>query len=77
MIYSKKDFSQDLKAQLDLGYEPKSISDWAHRLYLRHCGRIDTELEEIMMELFTLGEGPEFEVPESQLRDLVAWLEQQ
>ena len=75
MTYSKKGFAKDLKAQLDLGYEPKRIGNWAHQVYLKHCGRIDTELEEIMVDLFVLEEGPAFEVPESNLRDLVARLE--
>jgi hypothetical protein len=71
MTYSKKEFAKDLKAQLDLGYEPKRIGSWAHKMYLHHCGRIDRDLEEIMVDLFVLEEGPEFEYPESKLRELV------
>ena len=44
-------------------------------MYLKHCGRIDRELEEIMVDLFVLEEGPEFECPESELRELVKSLE--
>lgn len=75
MTYSKKEFAKDLKAQLDLGYEPKRIGSWAHKMYLKYCGRIDPELEEIIVDLFVLEEGPEFEIPESKLRELVHTLE--
>ncbi len=77
MTYSKREFAKDLKAQLDLGYEPKRIGSWAHKMYLQHCGRIDTDLEEIMVDLFVLEEGSEFECPESKLRELVKSLEDQ
>ena len=77
MTYSKKEFAKALKEQLDLGYEPKRIGSWAHQMYLQYCGRIDKELEEIMVDLFVLEEGPEFELPESKLRELVDFLEQE
>jgi hypothetical protein len=75
MTYSKKEFAKDLKTQLDLGYEPKRIGSWAHKMYLQYCGKIDRELEEIMVDLFVLEEGPEFELSESKLRELVRALE--
>ena len=37
MTYSKRECAKDLKAQLDLGYEPKQIGNWAHKMYL-YCG---------------------------------------
>ena len=77
MTYSKKEFAKDLKAQLDLGYEPKRIGNWAHQIYLQYCGRVDKELEEIMVDLFVLEEGPEFELPESKLRELMERLEKE
>lgn len=75
MTYSKNNFAKDLKAQLDIGYEPKRIGSWAHKMYLQYCGRIDEQLEEIMVDLFVLEEGPEFEIPESKLRELIKNLE--
>ncbi len=75
MTYSKKEFAMALKVQLDLGYEPKRIGSWAHKMYLQHCGRIDKDLEEIMIDLFVLEEGPEFEYPESKLRELIKSLD--
>jgi hypothetical protein len=75
MTYSKREFAKDLKAQLDLGYEPNRIGSWAHKMYLQHCGRIEKDLEEIMVDLFVLEEGAEFEYPESKLRELIKWLE--
>ena len=77
MIYSKKDFANDLKTQLDLGYVPKRIGSWAHQIYLQHCGKMDLQLEEIIVDLFVLEEGPEFELPESELRALIKILEAQ
>ena len=71
MNYTKIDFALELKSQLDLGYEPKRIGQWAHKMYLQYCGKIDIELEEIMVDLFPLEEGPEFEIPESDLRALI------
>lgn len=74
MNYSNRDFAFDLKNQLDQGYEPKRVGDWAHRMYMLYCGKIDSELEELMVDLFVLEEGPEFEIPESQLRQLIETL---
>lgn len=74
--YSKKEFAKDLKTQLNLGYEPKRIGNWAHKMYLEHCGRIDRDLEEIMIDLFVLEEGSEFEFPESKLRKLIESLKE-
>ncbi len=75
MVYSKSAFAKALEVQLDLGYEPKRIGSWAHTIYLQHCGKIDRELEEILIGLFVLEEGPEFECPESTLRELVQSLQ--
>ena len=75
MTYSKREFAKDLKAQLDLGYEPKRVGSWAHEIYLQHCGKIDNDLEEIIIDLFVLEEGPEFEFPESKLMELIKSLE--
>ena len=66
-----------MEAQLDLGYDPKRIGNWAHTMYLQHCGKIDRELEEIIVDLFVLEEGPEFELPESKLRALVKTMKTQ
>lgn len=77
MTYSKRDFARDLKAQLDLGYEPKRIGSWAHKMWLKHCREIDSDLDEIMVDLFVLEEGSEFEVPESKLRELVERLKKE
>ncbi len=45
-------------------------------MYLEHCGRIDRDLEEIMIDLFVLEEGSEFEFPESKLRKLIESLKE-
>lgn len=74
MTYSKRDFSKDLEAQLNLGYDPERIGRWAYRMSLEHCREADTELEDIMYELAVMEEGPEFERPESELRELVKLL---
>ena len=71
MTMSKKEFAEALTAELNKGYQPKRIGSWAHRLYLENCGRVDEELEEIMIDLFVLEEGPEFEITEMELRSLI------
>ena len=70
MSYSKADFGLDLQGQLNRGYDPQRIGEWAHEMYMLHCGKIDADLEEIIVDLFVLEEGPEFEIPESQLKQL-------
>ena len=67
MNYSKREFGKDLKKQIDDGYNPKKIGSWAHRLYLEYCGKIDKDLEENIIDLFVLEEGPEFELHEIEL----------
>ncbi|MBS0621349.1 MAG: hypothetical protein JSR80_00080 [Verrucomicrobia bacterium] len=73
--YSKKDFSNDLKIHLKIGCDAKQIGSWAHAMYLKHCGRIDRELEEIMVNLFPSEESPEFELTKKELLELVDNLE--
>lgn len=77
MTYSKKDFANDLEKQLNQGYCPKNIGNWAHKMYLQYCGKIGNELEEIIIDLFVLEEGSEFELPEASLRELVQKLKNQ
>jgi hypothetical protein len=74
MTYSKRDFSKDLEAQLNLGYDPERIGRWAYSMWFGHCREADAELKEIMYELAVMEEGPEFERPESELRELVKLL---
>lgn len=44
-------------------------------MYLQHCGKIENDLEEIIVDLFILEEGPKFECPESKLRELIKSIE--
>jgi len=73
-MYSQRDFSNEL-GQL-LGHLPGAvdharIADWAYKTYLRHVGDIEPDVKQLLVKLGTMSMGPEFELPESELRAIV------
>jgi hypothetical protein len=71
MKYSKQQFVRELKDQIDTGYNPVRIAQWAHNeIYLKHSRYLEQGLQELLMQLIAMEEGPEFEISESELRKL-------
>lgn len=71
MKYSKKDLGEELTRELDKGYNIERISRWADNLYYTIRDNDSAEIESILMDIDTMGAGPEFEYTEEELRLLV------
>lgn len=75
MSYTKKQFVEELKQQLQYGYDVKKVANWAHWLSIDKHREIDSELYEIMQDLAVMGEGSEFELSEKEVLNLINKLE--
>jgi hypothetical protein len=69
MTYTDPQFGQDLLAQLTQGYDPVRIAKWAYGTFL-DANRRDRSrrVHDALVDLFTMEEGPEFYIPEEELR---------
>jgi hypothetical protein len=68
MKYTRKDFGKDLIRQLRTGYDVARLSRWAYSVYLERCREMDAGLDELVMSIVAMEEGPEFEFSEQELR---------
>lgn len=70
-MYSQKNLSTELEQLLD-GFagsvDHARIADWAYETYLRQVGDIDPNSKDLLIRLGTMSMGPEFELPEVELR---------
>ncbi|MEM8777870.1 MAG: hypothetical protein AAGF26_03165 [Cyanobacteria bacterium P01_G01_bin.49] len=71
MTYTKKQFAQELKQQLERGYDVMGLSQWAYLLIIDRYREIDLELDKIIQKIAVMGEGSEFEFSEAELLTLV------
>lgn len=70
-MYSQKNLSTELEQLLDgfaRAIDHARIADWAYKTYLRHVGDIDPSSKDLLIKLGTMSMGPEFELPEVELR---------
>lgn len=70
MNYSKQAFGQALKNQILSGYDVVKLARWAHGLFLEHSSHLEPGLQEILMQVVAMEEGPEFEFSEAELKEL-------
>ncbi len=70
MSYSKQEFGQRLKDQILSGYDIVKLARWAHSLFLENSSQMEPELQETIMQLVAMEEGPEFEFSEAELTEL-------
>jgi hypothetical protein len=63
-------FGVELLAQLDVGYDPLRIAEWADQLFLSGDYEYSEAVRESLIDLFTMQEGDEFIVCEADLRSL-------
>jgi hypothetical protein len=67
-VYTNRQFGIDLLAQLDQGYDPIRIARWADQLFLTPDYDFSKAVRESLIDIFTMQEGAEFHIPESELR---------
>lgn len=74
MKFSKKQTGEDLKKELEKGYDIERISNRASDLYFSLRNEHLPELEDILYRLSLMDAGPEFEYSEKELRFLAEML---
>ena len=76
MSYTKKQFVQELKQQLQYGYDIQEVANWAYLLRIDRYREIDdSELDDIIYTIHMMEAGPEFELSEEEILDLINKLE--
>jgi hypothetical protein len=71
MTYTDKQFGNDLLVQLDQGYDPSRIARWADNVFFAtHNIECSPAVREALIDIFTMQEGEEFQIPEADLRAL-------
>ena len=70
MTYTKKEFGVELHAQLLLGNDYNEISNWAFQIYINHGLEFEKNLDNFVLKLIAMQEGPEFILSKEELRNL-------
>jgi len=71
MTYTDCQFGRELLAELDLGYDPLRIAKWAYGVFMDASRRDRSrQVHDALVDLFTMEEGPEFHIPDAELRAL-------
>jgi hypothetical protein len=67
MRYSEKELGQDLKKQLEKGYNVIYISQWAHNKYIKNRNEPLQSVDNVLQALSLMEVGAEFEYTEKEL----------
>ena len=71
MTYIAKYFSDMLRKELEKGYDVLRISRIAFQFYQKHGRELTPNLDEKILQLMAMEEGPEFEFSEEEIWRLV------
>ena len=71
MTLTAKELSDVLQSELDKGYDVVRIARVAFQLYQEQGAELSSELDEKLLQLMAMEEGPEFEFSEHELKALV------
>ncbi|CAG9000315.1 MAG: hypothetical protein CENE_02310 [Candidatus Celerinatantimonas neptuna] len=71
MTLTAKELSDVLQSELDKGYDVVRIARVAFQLYQEQGVELPSELDEKLLQLMAMEEGPEFEFSEDELKTLV------
>lgn len=71
MTFTAKELSNVLQVELDKGYDVVRIARVAFQLYQDHGVGLAPDLDQKLLQLKAMEEGPEFEYSEEELRRLV------
>lgn len=68
MIYTKKQFSLELREQLCRGYHVARLSQWAYLVRLDNYRELEPGLRNIIRQIDGMDMGAEFELSEDELK---------
>ena len=70
MIYTHQDFGRELLAEIDKDYDTIRLAKWAFSKYMDPEVKVeDSKVDDAMMTIVAMEEGPEFEYSEAELRE--------
>jgi hypothetical protein len=73
-VYTKRDFGHELEVQLLREVDVLALSHWAYRVYLDNVHDLEPGVEEAIMAVVVMEEGPEFRLSRDELRGMAeAW----
>ena len=71
MSYTAKDFKRDMLNELKKGYDPYKIGHAAWMIYFNEGINIDDGIDNKIMTILVMEEGPEFQMTEEQFREFL------
>lgn len=77
MTYTAKTLSEALFTELEKGYDVVRISRLAFQIYQEYGHDLTPDLDEKILQLMAMEEGPEFEFSEDEIRALAKELASQ
>jgi hypothetical protein len=77
LILTAGQLSRILKIELERGYDVVKISRKAFQIYQEYGVNLTSEMDEKLLELIAMEEGPEFEYSEEEFRSMLESLEHQ
>lgn len=70
MIYTSVMLGEALERELKSGYDVAEIARMAFNVYHKHGRDLSSDLDEILLNLMAMEEGPEFEFSKEELWEL-------
>jgi len=67
MTYTAKDFGLELLDQLKMGLDVVRIARWAHQKYMNFGIEVEESVQQAILQIVAMEEGPEFEMDEKEL----------
>lgn len=66
--YTKNMFKTELIELCKVGYDPVTVAKKTSRLFHQHQSEIDLKLRNVMLDVMTMEDGPEFEMTEDEFK---------
>lgn len=71
-MYTSTNYKEDItKLIIDKGYDPVIVAKFTYQLFSAHQSDIDDDLYNKMIDIFTMEDGPEFEMTENEFMDFI------
>lgn len=67
MTYTAKDFGMELLDQVEIGFDVVRIARWAHQKYMDSGIEVEESVQQAILQIVAMEEGPEFEMDEKEL----------
>lgn len=69
--YTKEMFKKTMGQYLNGNYDPVVVANKTSAILFNNRADIDFELEEFMLDIITMEDGPEFEMTEKEFREFL------